>query len=408
MTHPLLTTDRPDPALGYGPSGLASLFASLGASLGVDLPGVPVRELPPVHGVVSVLLDGLGWTGLERYAGHAPFLRSLLHDPERSAPAVCGFPSTTAVSLATHATGLPPAVHGHVGYAVRDPRTSTVFNHLSWKEGPDPLTWQQQPTLFGRLADAGVRVVRVGQKKFATSALTRAAQRGGTYQPADGLQNWTAAGLDLARRASRSEPTAAYLYWPVLDQIGHAQGPGAVDWTSALEQVDAALRELVEGLPSGVHFSLTADHGMLGIDPAGALRTDEPEHAHLVQGVAAVAGDPRCRFLYLPRADESPEGRQGEPDAGQLDELLAAWREAAGPAAAVVSRTEAVESGWFGEGISTENLSRIGDMLVVALDAEFLAFVPGPDSTGQMSLKGWHGGLHREELLVPDVLVPAR
>ncbi|OLT30955.1 hypothetical protein BJF82_01855 [Kytococcus sp. CUA-901] len=113
-THPFLTTDRPDAALGYGPQGLASSFAGLAASLGVDLPGVPVRDLPRAHGVVSVLVDGLGWSLVQRYAGHAPFLRSLLQDTTYSVPAVCGFPSTTAVSLATHATGLAPAVHGHV------------------------------------------------------------------------------------------------------------------------------------------------------------------------------------------------------------------------------------------------------------------------------------------------------
>lgn len=417
-THPLLTTDRPDAALGYGPQGLASSFAGLAASLGVDLPGVPVRDLPRAHGVVSVLVDGLGWSLVQRYAGHAPFLRSLLQDTTHSVPAVCGFPSTTAVSLATHATGLAPAVHGHVGYAVRDPHSSVVFNHLSWKDGPDPLTWQAQPTLFGRLADAGVRVVRVGQKKFATSALTRAAQRGGSYLPADGLASWTAAGIDLARRASAGEPTAAYLYWPVLDQIGHAQGPGSLDWVGALEQLDAALRELVEGLPAGVHFSLTADHGMLGIEPDGALRTDDPRHADLTDGVAAVAGDPRCRFLYLPRQDESPEGRQQEADPHQVADVVSAWQESVdthareaglpGPGATVVSRAEAVENGWFGAGTTPENLSRIGDVLVVGTDATFLAFVPGPDSTGQMSLKGWHGGLHAEELLVPDLFVPAR
>ena len=74
----------------------------------------------------------------------------------------------------------------------------------------------------------------------------------------------------------------------------------------------------------------------------------------------------------------------------------------------MVSRAEAVENGWFGAGTTPENLSRIGDVLVVGTDATFLAFVPGPDSTGQMSLKGWHGGLHPEELLVPDLFVPAR
>ncbi|SNC60580.1 Predicted pyrophosphatase or phosphodiesterase, AlkP superfamily [Kytococcus aerolatus] len=404
----------PHPRRGYAPDGLQGHLGSLAASLGVGVPApgaAPVRELPPAQGVVSVLLDGLGWSLVERYAGHAPFLRQLLRSggPEVTArPMVCGYPSTTAASLATHATGLAPGEHGHLGYAVRDPQRDVVFNHLSWKDGPDPLEWQPRPTLFGRLADAGVRVARVGHQRFATTALTRAAQRGGSYLPADDLDAWVSTGLEVVRGARPTEPVVAFLYWPTLDQVGHRTGPGSMEWTAELERIDAALAELVRGLPRGVHLGLTADHGMLAIDASAGFTT--ADHPHLLTGVAAVAGEPRCRYLYLPREDESPAGRALPADPSRLADVAATWRETitthAGPdAALVLTREEVVADGWFGPTVAPEHLARIGDVVVAATDPTFTVVDPSADPQSITAMRGWHGGIHPEELLVPDVVV---
>ena len=114
-----------------------------------------------------VLVDGLGYDLLRQRSGHAPFLRSLLPAARRLA---AGFPSTTATSMGTFGTGLPPGAHGLVGYEVLVPGEDRLLNELSWENGPDPRRWQPQPTVFeqarrgrgGRHPDRSRLLRRVG------------------------------------------------------------------------------------------------------------------------------------------------------------------------------------------------------------------------------------------------------
>nr|WP_257910624.1 alkaline phosphatase family protein [Janibacter limosus] len=91
-------------------------------------PGVPGltrgtdRAPGPARRTVVVLVDGLGAQLLARRSGHAPFLRSLLQDPEAAATIDCGFPSTTATSMGSFGTGSLAGSHGLVGYEAYDPR----------------------------------------------------------------------------------------------------------------------------------------------------------------------------------------------------------------------------------------------------------------------------------------------
>ncbi|HEX5334773.1 MAG TPA: alkaline phosphatase family protein, partial [Propionicimonas sp.] len=95
----------------YDASGLAGVLPAVVRSLGVAEPagddGVPrdLLELLPARRSVVVLIDGLGYDLLRQRSGHAPFLRGLLPSAYR----ICaGFPSTTATSMGTFGTGLPP------------------------------------------------------------------------------------------------------------------------------------------------------------------------------------------------------------------------------------------------------------------------------------------------------------
>ena len=65
-------------------------------------------------------------------------------------------PSTTATSLTSLGTGLPPGAHGLVGFTSRIPGTDTLLNALHWDKAVDPVEWQPHPTAFARLAAAGV------------------------------------------------------------------------------------------------------------------------------------------------------------------------------------------------------------------------------------------------------------
>jgi len=121
-----------------------------------------------------VLVDGLGYELVRRRGGHAPFLRSLLPAAYRI---TAGFPSTTATSMGTFGTGLPPGAHGLLGYEVLVPGEDRLVNELSWEDGPDPLAWQPEPTVFEVAQRDGVDVTRIGPGYFDGSGLTLAAVR---------------------------------------------------------------------------------------------------------------------------------------------------------------------------------------------------------------------------------------
>ena len=183
----------------------------------------------PSRSAVVVLVDGLGYDLLRQRSGHAPFLRSLLPAARRLA---AGFPSTTATSMGTFGTGLPPGAHGLVGYEVLVPGEDRLLNELSWENGPDPRRWQPQPTVFEQAAADGVAVTRIGPGFFDGSGLTNAALRGGSLHRRDlagrpgrrgrrGRPAWRpVAGLPLLGRARQGRSRARL---PVLG-VGRRAG----------------------------------------------------------------------------------------------------------------------------------------------------------------------------------------
>ena len=119
----------------YGDGALADLIPSVLGALGVD--GEQDRlglGLRGVRRVAVLLVDGMGAELVRGRTDVAPFLAGL---PDRSMTA--GFPSTTAASLGSLGTGLPPGEHGIVGYLLAIPDHQRLLNPLKWRlmgEGP--------------------------------------------------------------------------------------------------------------------------------------------------------------------------------------------------------------------------------------------------------------------------------
>ncbi|MGI8553070.1 MAG: alkaline phosphatase family protein, partial [Dehalococcoidia bacterium] len=95
----------------YGEASLAEVVPSLLSALGASGFANPLA-IEPLAGACLLLIDGLGWQVLREHARDAPFLSSLAAGAK---PLTSGFPSTTAASLASVGTGLPPGEHGFVG-----------------------------------------------------------------------------------------------------------------------------------------------------------------------------------------------------------------------------------------------------------------------------------------------------
>jgi hypothetical protein len=349
------TTSSPDrshgaalPAPPYGVDSLADVLPAAARALGVPHfaeRGASTLDLPAADRVCLLLVDGMGEEALAGRSGHTPAMRRWRADG-RHRRITAGFPTTTATSMGLLGTGLPPGAHGLVGYEVLDPERDALLNELAWDAAVDPRRWQPHTTVFQHAVAAGVDVVRVAPPHFDGSGLTEAALRGGRFA---GTPDRLDARVDAAVAAVRAAPRSlTYVYWGALDHTGHGEGVGSWQWGEELGRVDAAVGELSRRLPKGTLLLVTADHGMVDVPLAG--RVDLAAEPELRVGVRHAGGEPRVLQLYC------------EPGAAQ--EVAATWRARLGRDADVVSRAEAVASGWFGP-VEDRVAARIGDVLVV-------------------------------------------
>jgi hypothetical protein len=366
----------------YGAGALSDVTPAVLTALDVPGGGTAV-DLPPARHVVLLLVDGLGWNLLRRYADDAPFLAGL-----GGGPITTGFPSTTATSLASIGTGLAPGGHGIVGLAF-EVGDGVAMNALGWATAGDgrprdlrerfvPEEVQPVPTVFERLAAAGVGVRVVLPAPFVGSGLTRAVLRGG--------EPWGVRALgDLAAAASgepEADRTFRYAYHGDLDLLGHVYGPGSDAWRLQLAQVDQLVRLIAERLPAGGLLLVTSDHGMVQVD--GTDRVDADERPELMDGVRLLAGEPRVRHVYA--------------RTGAEQDVLATWRENLADHATVLTRAEAVAAGWFGP-VRARVESRIGD--VVAACTGTTVITRSEAEPVLSGLIGQHGSRTADELLIP-------
>lgn len=386
MTPGPTTADLALTAPPYGSGALSDLLPAVARSLDVELPGAPparpdalieALRLPPTSRACVLLVDGLGDLLLRERAGHAPYLRSML---DQVGTLVAGFPTTTATSMGSLGTGLPPGAHGLVGYEVLVPERDEMLNELSWEPPVDPRQWQRETTVFQHAAAAGVEVVRVGPGFFDGSGLTEAALRGGRFVAASSLDDRVDAALAALRSAPR---TLVYVYWGDVDKVGHGAGCASWQWGEELAKVDLAIRRLAAGLPAGATLHVTADHGM--VDVPLHQRLDVAHEPDLAAGVRHVGGEARCLQLYC------------EPD--RAGAVLAAWADRLAGRADVRSQAQAVDAGWFGP-VAAHVRPRIGDVIVTCRAGT--AVVDSRTQRPQaLQLIGLHGALTPHESLVP-------
>jgi hypothetical protein len=359
---------------------LADVMPAVAAAVGVPLRPTSF-ELPRARAAVVLLVDGLGDHLLRRRGGHAPFLSQLRSRAVNGIPGAlsAGFPSTTATSMGTFGTGLPPGAHGLVGLEILDPDRDVVFSELAWDPEVDPRRWQPAATVFEELAAAGRDAVRIGPGYFDGSGLTEATLRGGRFVAADTLGRRVEAALE----AVRAGMGVVYVYWGEVDKTGHTHGCQSWQWAEEVALVDAAVRSLAERLGPDVLLVVTADHGM--VDIPFENRLDLAAEPDLSAGIRHVGGEARALHLYCVP--------------GAAPDVVAAWRERLGSRMDVVTRDEAVRSGWFGP-VDARVLPRIGDVVAAAVGEVAVedSRVARPEL---LRMVGLHGARTAQECDVP-------
>lgn len=390
----------------YAGLSILNLPTSLCRWLGVaDLPHPPL-DLPGLDDlaaglrqVVVLLVDAVSY---ERFASWldetAPWLRALADDG-LLAPVTSVVPSTTSAALTTLWTGRSPAEHGQVGYELllKEFRlVANMLNHspaaldnqpgLLQRAGFDPEAALPVPTLGAHLLRAEVDVHAFLPNAIRGSGLSR------MHLAQVNLHGYvTLADFFLGMRDVANAPLErrrlVWGYYGEVDALSHRFGPDSEAARADFAALTAMLRaNFLQSLSSNVRrrtlLLLLSDHGQIATrrDPQLELR-HHPELSRLLHLLPT--GETRLAYLYI---------RPGQVEAA-ADYVRRAW----GGAFRLLASDEALRRGLFGPGEpASQTPDRIGDCILVAQGNAYLWSAPKENV-----LIGRHGGLSREEMLVP-------
>ena len=369
---------------------LAGLDAPDAGTVHGPLADLEPEEIADAHHVVFLIVDGLGQAQLE--VGPAPALRRSMRATMTSV-----FPSTTASAVTTFLTGLAPVEHAMTGWFMWLRELDSIVAPLSFvtrTDGTDlvalgatPADVFVGPTVFERVQADCHAVVPA---ELVDSRYSRAHMRGAASRGFKGLDAMVDAILDIVRHAGRRTYVSAY--WPVLDALSHEFGASSVEARRHLAEIDVQFARLRTGLAgSGTLLAVTADHGFVDIRPESRLAAESvPMLAPML--ARPLCGEPRVAYCYAHEhwradfAERAAEGLNG--------------------AALVLESAAMVKDGWFGLGDPHPRLlERIGDFaLVMRDDYAIRDRLAGEEPFLHV---GVHGGVSREEMQVPLVVVPA-
>ena len=396
----------------YDGLSIANLPATIATLLRTDLPGaLPSLPgalwddwTPGLRRVVLVVLDALGYRALQRMwaAGEGRAFADLA-EAGRLAPLTSVFPSTTDAALVSLRTGCPPAQHGWLAYTMYLREMGIASNAIMlcpvWTRrtdmmvdwGLDPERIVPIPSLAARLAAVGVTTRAVLHSAFGRSAFTQMLYQGVAeirlHRHASDL--WVQLRHVLAE--TRGQPAFITAYWSGLDTLAHAYGPDTDLWEAEFQTVDHLLgRQFLAALPGedrdGTLLLVTADHGQIHVPPEQILTASEdPELSqHLM---VPIVGESRAAFVY-------PRPGRAQTIRDYLESEFPGWF-------IVLDSAEGLEVGLMGKPIADETYARAGELLVLPRGNRALQ-----RAMPSVPLLGRHGGLTRDEMLVP--LIGAR
>ena len=332
-------------------------------------------QLPKVKSSIVILVDGLGWFQLQKFSGHASFISKHL---DKHSKGYSGFPSTTAASLVSLASGVTPSEHGFIGYKIFDRASSQSINLLSGIQANAVTKYLTAATLD---SEPGSKTFVVTRPEYIGSGFSAATFPNSQTIGFAGMEERFEAAFGLL---SKSERRVIYLYVPELDQTAHKFGVDSHRWLNQLELLDSLVRKLAMSLSTDFGVLLTADHGVIDVQPDSHIYLDDAPA--LSERLIDVGGDPRATFLYL------RDGVDRKAIKVELEDWLV-------ERANVFNLDELISHGLY----STEVLrhSAINPDLVVLAGKGLACYHREFAKTASLAMIGQHGGLSDEEIAVP-------
>jgi len=394
----------------YQGFSIANLPASISSWFGIPETGNP--RLDPLiadqfqseyQNVILLLVDGLGLKLFERlFDEKSKSDHSIIRNEGAVFPLTSITPSTTSAALTTLWTGRLPAEHAYIGYELFLKEFGLIANMITHqvasimeepvnikRAGFHPAAFLDVPTLGDHFRKNKIHPFSFQHDSIYSSGLSEMLLQNVEQIPfSDKEDLWNACLRILSKY--RNERAYLYIYWSGLDTASHHDGPESDDVFGGLKDFVFSLEGFLEKLSQNGQkdtlFILTADHGQIGteIKPDYELRN----HPELLENlIMQPTGESRMPFLYLKRNSE--DHVRDYLDSHWDNQFL------------MLKSDEVLESCLLGDGnMSLSTRDRFGSH-VVFTQGNVYWWWPKKEN----HLLGRHGGLSRDEMLVPLYLL---
>lgn len=378
----------------YQGGSIANLMSSIIAAL-----GGPSSPCPPLamldrstfrqsRNLLLMVIDGLGYDFVMGAGAGSTLAR---HTKTRLTSV---FPSTTATAITTFLTGLAPQQHALTGWHMYLREIGAVIAVLPFCVRGSEETLSRAGIKAAQLFSHTAAFDRIEAQSYALSpnrivnsefniAHCGAAKRRGYDSLAELFDSLAAVIAEPGRKF-------VYAYFPEIDSLAHAHGIRSREVALRYAELDQQLNRFIDrACGTDTMLVVTADHGFIDSGPDRVIELSQ--HSQLAAMLMLpLCGERRAAYCYV-RPGRSQEFERYV--ATRLESFTDLHRS-----------EELIEEGYFGLGAPHPELKRrIGDYTLLMKNNYVIKdWLPGERRHLHI---GVHGGVSREEMEVPLVLI---
>jgi predicted AlkP superfamily pyrophosphatase or phosphodiesterase len=356
-----------------------------------------------INKIVLIVVDGFGFNQLLKHHKQNRFLTNLASNGDVS-PITSVYPSQTTNALTTLNTGLTPQEHCVFEYFIYLKKVGIVntlrFERIYSKkakltdEGFSPNLMFRGKTIHQTLREKGISTYTHMNTSNAFNACSKLIFKGSTVIPALKTSDLI---VNLRKNLESADGGYFFVHLDTLDTISHEYGAESNQYAAELSAITYLLqKELIEKISAQTAketlLLITADHGIVNVNPQETIYLNPTQKPLTYRQIGKdrrrihPTGSPRDIFLYIK-----------EEKLAQTKERLT---QQIGDKAQVLETEAAIKSGLFGVGKpSQEFIERAGNLLILPYKKENIWFT-NPEGR-KITFLGQHGGLSKEEMLVP-------
>ena len=386
------------------PATIQSLF---GITKNVGLPEdvLPSAKYKKYKKVVFLFVDAFGWKFFDKYKNKYHALQRFINKGVVS-KITSQFPSTTAAHVTTINTSLSVGESGVYEWFYYEPRLDSLiapllFSFAKDKErgtlsstGINPIELYPTETLYEKLKNNGIKSNTFLPIEFAFSEYNSVVGKGAIIYPfstvAEGLTNLS------EKVVGEKGKSYFYLYYEKIDSMGHDYGTDSRYFESEIDLFFTALENtflkfIYEKITDTIVI-LSADHGQTNVKPKTTLYLnkeikDIDKYLKRTERGELIVPAGSCRDMFL---------HVKEGSIVKLRKILTKRLEGK---AEIYETRSLVEQGFFGNKISKELKSKIGNLVILPYKGESVWWYK--KGVFEQKHKGHHGGLTREEMEIP-------